>query len=118
MIIRLILLILIIFTVYYYSQRHNQYIKKRKTNLIKLNKIKRINSDEKIVNIIYSIQGYYHYNQEAFEELIKKHSNKNDTVLDTFLGSGTTAFACKNTDRNFNGCEISKEYYNKIIEIL
>jgi len=71
MIIRLILLILIIFTVYYYSQRHNQYIKKRKTNLIKLNKIKRINSDEKIVNIIYSIQGYYHYNQEAFEELIK-----------------------------------------------
>ena len=71
MIIRLILLILIIFAVYYYSQRHNEYIKKRKMNLIKLNKIKRINSDDRIVNIIYSIQGYYHYNQEAFEELIK-----------------------------------------------
>jgi len=53
-----------------------------------------------------------------FEELIKKHSKENDTVLDTFLGSGTTAIACKNTKRNFKGCEISKEYYDKIFEIL
>lgn len=53
-----------------------------------------------------------------FEELIKKHSNENDTILDTFLGSGTTAIACKNTKRNFKGCEISNEYYDKIMEIL
>jgi site-specific DNA-methyltransferase (adenine-specific) len=53
-----------------------------------------------------------------FEALIKKHSNENDTVLDTFLGSGTTAIACKNTKRQFKGCEILKEYYDKIIEIL
>jgi len=53
-----------------------------------------------------------------FETLIKKHSNENDTVLDTFLGSGTTAIACKNTKRQFKGCEILKEYYDKIIEIL
>ena len=53
-----------------------------------------------------------------FETLIKKHSNENDTILDTFLGSGTTAIACKNTNRCFKGCEISKEYYDKIIEIL
>jgi len=43
---------------------------------------------------------------KLFEELIKKHSNKNDTIMDTFLGSGTTAFACLNTNRNFIGCEI------------
>jgi site-specific DNA-methyltransferase (adenine-specific) len=55
---------------------------------------------------------------KLFEELIKKHSNENDTILDTFLGSGTTAIACKNTNRNFKGCEISKEYYDKIIKIL
>ena len=53
-----------------------------------------------------------------FETLINKHSNENDTILDTFLGSGTTALACKNTNRNFKGCEISKEYYNKIIELI
>jgi len=53
-----------------------------------------------------------------FEELIKKHSNENNVILDTFLGSGTTAIACKNTRRNFKGCEISKEYYDKILELI
>lgn len=52
-----------------------------------------------------------------FEALIKKHSNEGDIVLDTFLGSGTTAIACKNTNRKFVGCEISKEYYNKIMTL-
>ena len=53
-----------------------------------------------------------------FEELIKKHSNENDVILDTFLGGGTTAIACKNTNRQFRGCEISKEYVDKTLEIL
>ena len=46
-------------------------------------------------------------NLKLFEELIRKHSNDNDTVLDTFLGSGTTALACFNTRRKFKGCEVS-----------
>ena len=50
-----------------------------------------------------------------FEELIKKHSNKNDTVLDCFAGSATTAIAAQNTDRNFIGCEMNEEYFNKSI---
>jgi len=53
-----------------------------------------------------------------FEELIKKHSNENDIVIDTFLGAGTTAFACKNTNRQFKGCEIDKEYFDKAMEII
>jgi len=77
-------------------------------------------------NGIYSfpLQGgknRFHPTQKSlklFEELIKKHSNENDIVLDTFLGSGTTAIASKNTKRKFRGCEISQEYYNKIIELL
>jgi site-specific DNA-methyltransferase (adenine-specific) len=73
---------------------------------------------------MYPLQGgknRFHPTQKSlvlFEELIKKHSNENDTILDTFLGSGTTAIACKNTKRNFKGCEISKQYYDKILEIL
>ena len=72
----------------------------------------------------YPLQGgkqRFHPTQKSlllFEELIKKHSNENDTILDTFLGAGTTAIACKNTNRKFKGCEISKEYYDKIIEIM
>ena len=53
---------------------------------------------------------------QLFEELIKKHSNEGNIVMDTFLGGGTTAIACKNTQRKFKGCEISKEYYDKVIE--
>lgn len=72
----------------------------------------------------YPLQGgknRFHPTQKSlllFEDLIKKHSGENDTVLDTFLGSGTTAIACKNTARTFKGCEISKEYYDKIVELL
>ena len=55
-------------------------------------------------------------NLKLFEELILKHTNENDIVLDVFLGSGTTLFACKNTFRNFMGCELSSEYYDKIIQ--
>ena len=53
-----------------------------------------------------------------FEDLVKKHSNENDIVLDTFLGSGTTALACKNTNRQFKGCEINQEYFDKCMEIM
>jgi site-specific DNA-methyltransferase (adenine-specific) len=55
---------------------------------------------------------------QLFENLIEKHTNEGDVVLDTFLGAGTTAIACKNKKRNFKGCEISPEYYNKIMELL
>lgn len=57
-------------------------------------------------------------NLELFEALIEKHSNPNDTVLDTFLGGGTTAIACHNKNRKFKGCEINKEYVDKVIEII
>ena len=49
-----------------------------------------------------------------FEELIKKHSNEGDLVVDPFLGGGTTAIACKTTKRRFSGCEVEKSYYDII----
>lgn len=72
----------------------------------------------------YPIQGgknRFHPTQKSlalFEDLIKKHSNPDDVVLDCFLGSGTTALACHNTGRQFIGCEMDEEYYKKMIDIL
>ena len=67
---------------------------------------------------IQSGKGRFHPTQKSiklFEDLIKKHSNEGDVVVDTFLGGGTTAIACKNTGRRCIASEISKEYYEKII---
>ncbi len=52
---------------------------------------------------------------KLFEELIKKSSNEGDTVLDPFIGSGTTGVACVKLNRNFIGYEISPDYF-KIAE--
>ena len=39
-------------------------------------------------------------------------SNKNDLVLDPFLGSGTTATVAKKLGRNYYGIEKEKTYFN------
>ena len=47
---------------------------------------------------------------DMIERMIKASSNKKDLILDCFMGTGTTAVACKKLQRNFIGCEINKEY--------
>jgi site-specific DNA-methyltransferase (adenine-specific) len=47
--------------------------------------------------------------------MIGYSSNPGDTILDPFMGSGTTGVACVQTDRNFIGIEIEPKYY-KIAE--
>ena len=56
-----------------------------------------------------------HQNQkpiELIEQCIMKHSVENAVIFDGFLGSGTTAIACINTDRNYIGFELDENYYN------
>lgn len=45
------------------------------------------------------------------EYLVKTYTNEGEIILDNCMGSGTTAIACINTNRNFIGFEIDKEYY-------
>ena len=47
---------------------------------------------------------------EIIEKLILTASNEGDLIFDPFMGSGTTAVACKELNRNFIGCEIEAKY--------
>lgn len=58
------------------------------------------------------------------EKMIQIHSKVDDVVLDCFLGSGTTAVACVNQERNFIGieqdwkyCEIANERIKEAQEL-
>ena len=46
------------------------------------------------------------------EYLIKTYTNEWETVLDFTMGSGTTAIACINTNRNYIGFELDKWYFD------
>lgn len=48
---------------------------------------------------------------EMFQHFIKIHTNENDTVLDCFMGSGTTGVACEKLNRNFIGIEKDEKYF-------
>jgi site-specific DNA-methyltransferase (adenine-specific) len=47
---------------------------------------------------------------EMIERIIKASTNEGDLVLDPFMGSGTTALAAKNLNRNFIGCDLNPDY--------
>lgn len=49
---------------------------------------------------------------KLMEHLINIFSKKDAIILDPFLGSGTTAIACKNTNRKCIGIEKNQEYFN------
>lgn len=55
-------------------------------------------------------------------EMVKRHlkhaTQPNDIVLDCFLGSGTTAVACKELGRRYIGFEINKKFYDIAVDRL
>ena len=49
---------------------------------------------------------------KLMEEIIRVHTKKDNTILDCFMGSGSTGVACMNTNRKFIGIELDKNYFN------
>lgn len=66
-------------------------------------------------------KGRFHPTQKPIrliQELIEKHSNENDLVLDCFSGSASTAVAALRSNRSFIGCELDSVYFSKSVERL
>ncbi len=60
----------------------------------------------------------FHQSQKPLElckKMILNSSKENNTILDCFMGSGSTGIACINTDRDFIGYELDEIFY-KIAE--
>lgn len=53
---------------------------------------------------------------ELLEYLVRTYSRKGELVLDNCMGSGTTAIACLNTDRQFIGFETNEEFYKQALK--
>lgn len=67
--------------------------------------------------ICHGKERYAHPTQKPLElikDLIKKHSNPGDLVLDTFAGTGTTGHAAILLDRNYIIIEKDKKYFEII----
>lgn len=57
-------------------------------------------------------------NPEFLEWLIQLSSDEDDVVIDPFMGGGSLAQACVNTDRNYVGYEIVEEYYDYSLRVI
>ena len=55
---------------------------------------------------------------DLIEYMIKTYTNKGDTVFDPCMGTGSSALAAYNTDRNYVGIEIDKDYYDTAMKRL
>ncbi|MDH6364534.1 DNA modification methylase [Enterococcus sp. PF1-24] len=53
---------------------------------------------------------------DLLEYLVKTYTREGEVVLDNCMGSGTTAIACLNTDRQFIGFEMNKKYYDQSLD--
>ena len=88
------------------------------TLLLRKGKSKYINNigDSKTVHKFNNILGNKVHPTEKPEELmnfyVENSSNRGDTVLDMFMGSGSTGLAALNTSRKFIGIEMEEKYFD------
>ena len=55
---------------------------------------------------------------DLLKELMLDNSNEGDLIFDPCAGSGSTLLVAKQNNRNYLGCELNKEYYDKALERL
>lgn len=94
----------------YYLNAYEMILMLRKGNAKNIN-----NMGTKNILDIKNIRGKTHPTEkpvELNEVFILNSSDKNGTVLDPFMGTGSCGVACKKNGRSFIGIEIDEKYFN------
>ena len=68
-----------------------------------------------ITNKPYKGSHFAVFPPDLIKPCILAGSEKNDIILDPFMGSGTTGMVAKNLGRDYIGCELHEDY-GKLIE--
>jgi len=90
------------------SDNHNEDLRYPKNRLVYNNRVGELNA----LNRLHPTQKPV----ALFEYLIKTYTNEGEKVLDNCAGSGTTAIACINTNRNYILIEKEQKYFDVINE--
>lgn len=77
---------------------YEQWFTNYPSNILKFNADRGLHPTQKPVKLL--------------EYLIKTYTNEGQTILDNCMGSGSTGIACLNTNRNFIGIELDKNYFD------
>ena len=83
-----------------------ELLKLFRRDIVKINPVIKINNKKENL--------YKHsapYPLEIPNMAIQFFTGENDTVMDCFMGSGTTGVICKKYNRNFIGVELNQEYF-------
>lgn len=101
---------------YEITERKHQSAK-RGVNLFQSVKVGRIETS--IMRCNREQYKYQHPTQKPvalMERIVKLVSDENDTILDPFMGGGSTGVACINTNRKFIGIELDDEYFDTAVK--
>ena len=85
-----------------------------KTDEVVVSDTKNKRSVWSVTNKPYKGAHFATYPPDLIEPCILAGSEEGDTVLDPFMGAGTTAAVAKSLNRYYIGCELNKDYGNLI----
>jgi DNA modification methylase len=102
--------------IFLFSKSKNYYfdVESIKESTVDGKELKRKRSVWEIPTKPYKGAHFAVYPPELIEPCILAGSKEGDTVLDPFMGSGTTAAVAKYYNRNYIGCELHNDYGNLI----
>jgi site-specific DNA-methyltransferase (adenine-specific) len=84
-----------------------------------LNKPSRMFRYHRISAYVHDMDTKIHPTQKPvklYEWMLMNYAKEGDRILDTHLGSGSSAIACHNLGFDFVGCEIDRDYYNAALK--